>query len=127
MVAFSTNGSNGGDGSNGAVSVQGLHSTKLTKAQRAVLGAKALRGEVELKPTAKLIAAAVGCSVTYVQAAKKLPSEEQEAVNAGHRPLIEPKAKTAVMPDEISDTQLEALVQRAGVARMWDTLAKLLV
>jgi len=89
-----------------------------------------LRGELDLKPTAKLVAQGVGCSVGYLHAAAKLGPTEAQRVLAGFRPLIEPKVKSPpapAMPDEIRDDQLITIVQRAGVGRVWDVIAKLIV
>jgi len=128
MVTLSVNGGNGG---NGAVSSRSLVNTKnLSKARRALLGAKILRGELDLRPTAKLIAQGVGCSVGYLHVAAKLGPKEEQRVLDGVRPLVEPKMKSPPVPavsDEISDEELARIVQRAGVGRVWDVIAKLIV
>src|SRR5262245_53047803 len=104
MVTLSMNGGNGG---NRAISGRSLINTKnLSKTERAFLGAKILRGELDLRPTAKLIAQGVGCSVSYLHAAAKLDPEEEQRVLHGIRPLVEPKMKSPpapAMPDEISN------------------------
>jgi hypothetical protein len=69
-----------------------INSRKLSKAVRAVIGAEILAGEHDLRPTKKLLATAIGCSVAYLQAAQKLSPAERLAVRRGERPLILPRA-----------------------------------
>jgi hypothetical protein len=122
----------GGNGGNGALSGRSLINTKsLSKAKRAIVGAKVLRGELDLKPTAKLVAQGVGCSVGYLHAAAKLGPAQEQRVLAGFRPLIEPKVKSPPVPamsnEQLSDEELVTIVQHAGVGRVWDVIAKLIV
>jgi hypothetical protein len=127
VTILSTNGGNGAS----ALPLRSLINHKtLSKTRRALLGASILKGEHDLKPTAKLIAQAVGCSVGYVRAAAKLSPAERQRVQAGFRPLIEPKVKGPPVPSspvEISEEELVAIVHRVGVGRVWDTISKLLV
>jgi hypothetical protein len=101
----------------------------LAKVKRALLGAAVLRGKVDLKPTRKAVAGMVGCSVSYLNAAVKLTPAEEQKVAAGLRPLIEAKEMKSPpvpdLPEEISDEALRAIVQRAGVGRVWDVIAGL--
>jgi hypothetical protein len=68
-----------------------INSRKLSKAVRAVIGAEILAGEHDLRPTKKLLATAIGCSVAYLQAAQKLSPAERQAVRRGERPLVLPQ------------------------------------
>jgi hypothetical protein len=95
-----------------ALSVRSLiNSKRLSKAARAVLGAEILAGEYDLQPTDKLVAAAVGCSVAYLQAAKKLTPSQRQDVRKGLRPLIVPRIP-AVPPS--ARQRMAALVDELG-------------
>src|SRR5215472_11195086 len=128
MVTFSMNGGNGG---NGALSVRCLiNNRSLSKTRRALLGSAVLKGEYDLKPTAKDVARMVGCSVGYLNAAAKLSPAEQQRVVAGLRPLIEPKVKSPPMPVVPpitlgTERLLAAIVDKLGIAGVRDLLAGL--
>jgi|SRR5262245_2236915 len=134
MVTFSMNGGNGG---NGALSVRCLiNNRSLSKTRRALLGSAVLKGEYDLKPTAKDVARMVGCSVGYLNAAAKLSPAEQQRVVAGLRPLIEPKVKSSPMPVSPpvpivppitlgTERLLAAIVDKLGIAGVRDLLAGL--
>jgi hypothetical protein len=112
MVTLST--TNGGNG-NGALSVRALINTRvLSKTKRALLGASVLRGEVDLKPTAKDVARMVGCSVAYLHLAAKLSPAEEQQVRANLRPLAEPKVKGPPAPVSPQD-RLSEIVSEVGV------------
>jgi hypothetical protein len=119
MVTFSMNGSNGG---NSALSVRSLINNRaLSKTRRALLGASVMKGEVDLRPTAKDVARMVGCSVAYLHRAAKLSPAEEQRVRANLRPLVEPRVKalpTSVSPQE----RLAGVVAELGIT---DTLAML--
>jgi hypothetical protein len=70
------------NGSNGTsvVSARSLINNRtLSKTRRALLGAAVKAGGFNLRLTNKQIAAAVGCSVAYLQAAQKLTPAERQA------------------------------------------------
>jgi hypothetical protein len=106
-----------GNGSNGASTVfqrcSLTNSRTLSKAQRAILGAKVKDGQLDLRLTNKQLAAEIGCSVTYLAAAEKLSANEQQAVWDGWRPLIQPKAKLVPGPQD----RLAAIVDEIGLDR----------
>jgi hypothetical protein len=112
MVTFSVNGGNGGN----ALSVRSLINTKtLSKTRRALLGASVLKGEIDLKPTAKDVARMVGCSVNYLHTAVKLSPEEEQRVRANLRPLVESRVK--VLPTSASPrARLAEVVAELGIA-----------
>jgi hypothetical protein len=132
---------NGTTSASAALSLRSLINThKLTKAARAVLGAEIIAGEHDLRPTTKLVANAVGCSVGYLQAAKKLTPAERQAVRRGERPLILPHTpatpvKPLVMPPVAPATppvlpvtadarhQLDRLVKEIGFDAVLNLLA----
>jgi len=99
---------NGTTTASAALSLRSLINThKLTKAARAVLGAEILAGEHDLRPTAKLVANAVGCSVAYVEAAQKLSPAERDKVRRGLRPLVMPHNPAAPLPPVIMPAPAE--------------------
>jgi hypothetical protein len=101
MVTFSVNGGNGGSS---ALSVRSLINNRaLSKTKRALLGASVLKGELDLKPTAKDVAHMVGCSVAYLHRAAKLSPAEEQQVRAHLRPLIEPKVKALPKPTSLEE------------------------
>jgi len=116
--------------SNGASALSArslVNSKKLTKAARAILSAEILAGECALKPTVKLVAAALGTSVAYVQAAKKLTPNQRQAVRTGLRPLIVPHAAPAMpvptAPPVSVERLLASIVDKIGVNGVLDLLA----
>ena len=121
MVTFSMNGGNGGGS---ALSVRSLINNRaLTKTRRALLGASVLKGELDLKPTARDVARMVGCSVNYLHTAAKLTPAEEQRVRAGFRPLVEPKVKGLPAPAPVSPQQrLAEVVAELGIAGTLDAL-----
>jgi hypothetical protein len=120
MVTFST--TNGGGG-NGALSVRSLvNNRSLPKVKRALLGAAVLKGEVDLKPTAKDVARMVGCSVSYLHAAARLTPVEQQRVRTNLRPLIGLKVKALAAPTD-PVKQLTEVVSVLGVGGVLDALS----
>jgi hypothetical protein len=120
MVTFSVNGGNGGSS---ALSVRSLINNRaLSKTRRALLGAAVLKGEYDLKPTAKDVARMVGCSVAYLHRAAKLSPAEEQRVRAHLRPLIEPKVKALPVP--VSPQQrLAEVVAELGITGTLTMLA----
>jgi hypothetical protein len=117
----------------------------LSKTERALIGADILAGRCSLEPTAKLIAAGVGCSVGYLMAARNLTEAEREAVEHGLRPLIQPKKpEPAAVPaqqmlpfsttngnagnghDGLTDEQVLEQVKTTGIARTWNAIERLI-
>jgi DNA-binding transcriptional regulator YiaG len=105
-----------GNGSNGTSAV--FSQRTLSKAQRAILGAKIKDGQLDLGLTNKQFAAKIGVSVTYLAAAEKLSANEQQAVWDGWRPLIRPKARLVPGPQE----RLAAIVDEIGLDRVLNLL-----
>jgi hypothetical protein len=128
---MATNGGNGKSGNRVTLSVRSLINNKtLTKPQRAFIGKKAKRGEIDLELTNKLIAQACGVSVGYLRAAEKCGEGEEELINQGLRPLmlhpIRPRnGKPAPVVPE-TDDQLVEIAHRVGVERMWDAIQRAL-
>jgi hypothetical protein len=116
----------------------------LPKVERALVGADILARRCSLEPTAKLIAAAVGCSVGYLQAAAKLTDAERQAVEHGLRPLIQAKKPTPatvsaepMLPfpatsttngngHDLTDDQVLEQVKQAGLMRTWNAIERLI-
>jgi hypothetical protein len=97
---------------------RGLAIRKLGKAQRAVLGAEILEGTVTLTDlSAKQVAAAVGVSTTYLNAALRASTLHREAVQRGLRPLAESHVKAS------AERRLAKIVAEIGVDRVLTTLA----
>lgn len=63
----------------------------LTKSQRAALAVAVIRGEAGLRPTLQVVAKALGVSVTYVEAAQKLPPEQLRQLRRGELTISELK------------------------------------
>jgi hypothetical protein len=73
-----------------------------------------LKGEIDLKPTAKDVARMVGCSVAYLHRAAKLSAEEEQRVRAHLRPLVEPKVKALPTPAS-PQARLAEVVAELGI------------
>ena len=70
----------------------------LSFAEKVLLGVKLIDGSVVVKhPTARTVAALVGCSVSSIAAAKLLTPEQLEQVRRGERPIQLPPAKSAML------------------------------
>jgi hypothetical protein len=115
------------------VSVRSLiNNRKLTKPQRAFIGKRVKRGEFDLELTDKLIAQAVGCSVSYLHAAERCSDSDECKVKEGFRPLIWPKdvvngnpvSLSLDPPPQISDLQLDDIVRLVGPERAWDAIQR---
>jgi hypothetical protein len=120
MVTFSMNGGNGGSS---ALSVRSLINNRaLSKTRRALLGASVLKGECDLKPTAKDVARMVGCSVAYLHRAAKLSPAEEQRVRAHLRPLVEPRAKVLPKPTSPEERLVE-VVNEIGLTATLTRLA----
>jgi hypothetical protein len=84
----------------------------LTKSQRAVLAAQILAGAANLRPTIKIVAAAVGVSPTYVMQAARLSQSAQWRVRHGAvslRELTAPERFKAAAAEVGADAALELL------------------
>jgi len=97
---------------------RGLPCRKLSKAARALLAAEIKEGAIMLTDmSVRQIAATVGVSVGYVNAALKASPLHREAVRRGLRPLVEPRAKAG--PQE----RLAKIVDEIGVESVLSLLA----
>ena len=97
-----------------SVKGRGLACCKLSKPERALLGVDIIEG------THKQIAATVGVSLGYLNAALRLTSVEREAVRHGLRPLIEPRIPTA---QPTARERLAEIVAEIGVDNILTLLA----
>jgi hypothetical protein len=112
------------------VQARSLPNAKLSKAERAVIGADIIDGRAFLQgPTVKLVSIAVGCSTGSVFQALKLTPEQREAVNRRERPLVQPK-KSAPVPvqgeldfDKLDDAALAREIRKVGIERVLDAAA----
>jgi hypothetical protein len=104
---------------------------RLTQSQKAALGVAVIRGEAGLKPTLKVVARALGVSVTYIEAAARLSPELLRQVRRGELTLAElkpapetPKSATS-LADVVawwltaSEAEHAAVVGSVGVASPW--------
>jgi hypothetical protein len=83
-----------------------------------------LKGELDLKPTAKDVARMVGCSVNYLHTAAKLTPAEEQRVRANLRPLVEPKVKGPPVPASVSPAEkLAEVVAELGITGTLTMLA----
>ena len=110
-----------------SVKGRGLACRKLGKPARALLGVDIVEGTTVLTDLSRRqIAAAVGISTGYLNAALRLSSSEREAVRRGLRPLVEARASTKrLLP---ARDRLAAIVNEIGVDETMSLLtsAKLL-
>jgi hypothetical protein len=86
---------------------------RLTQSQKAAEGVLAMRGEVQLRPTIKAVAAAIGVSTTYVAKAARLMPRELHQLRTG--------AKT--MQQLCAEDRFTALVRELGADRALNLLA----
>jgi hypothetical protein len=102
------------------IDAHALPHLKLSKTERALLGADILDGITLLQNlTTTQVAAAVGVSPSYVQAARRLAPLERAAVEHGQRPLIQPRATRTADPVE----RLAEIIAEIGVDQTLDLLA----
>jgi hypothetical protein len=96
-----------------SVKARGLACRKLSKPARALLGVDIIEGTTSITDLShKQIAATVGGSLGYLNAALRLTSVEREAVRHGLRPLIEPRIPTA---QPTARERLAEIVDEIGV------------
>jgi len=94
------------------VDAHSLPHKKLTKTQRALLGAAILDGEVALiNHTREVVAKAVNASASYIDAARRLSPEQRREVARGSRSLARRKAPTPVLT---AAQRFEAVVAEVG-------------
>jgi hypothetical protein len=100
------------------ISARSLVHRRLSKAERALVGAAILEGGVQLQDLPlRIVSQVVGCSVAYLTAAQRLASAQREAVARGHRPLILPRVVPAPTTS-ITNLQLEHVIRAVGVERV---------
>jgi hypothetical protein len=93
------NGNGNGATSIRLISARSLSHKRLTKAQRALIGAAIVEGTVRLQDLPlRIVAQLVDCSVTYLIAAQRLAPAQRTAVNTGQRPLISPPSHRLSKP-----------------------------
>jgi hypothetical protein len=96
-----------------SVKGRGLACRKLSKPARALLGVDVIEGTTTITDLShKQIAATVGVSVGYLNAALRLTPAEREAVRRGLRPLVEPRVPAA---QPAARERLAAIVDEIGV------------
>jgi hypothetical protein len=90
-----------------------------TASQRAALAASIIAGEIDfVKPTKKQIAQLLGVSVVYVSRAEALNRFQRDLVCKGYASLS--------TFHTLTQSQLERVVEEAGVARTWEALEPLI-
>jgi hypothetical protein len=101
------------------ISARSLVHRRLSKAQRALVGAAILEGGVQLQDLPlRIVSQVVGCSVAYLTAAQRLAPAQREAVVRGHRPLILPRVVPAPNCASITNLQLKHIIRAAGIDRV---------
>jgi hypothetical protein len=110
----------------------------LTKSQRAVVGVDVLKGDTTLLATVAIVARALRVSASYIQAAERLPPEQQNQVRRGELTIPQARKKSdysAKQPkpltiDDVvqwwlttSDDEHAAVVRKVGVTTPWDAIA----
>jgi hypothetical protein len=100
-----------------SVKGRGLACRKLSKPGRALLGVDIIEGTTSITDLShKQIAATVGVSLGYLNAALRLTAAEREAVRRGLRPLVEPRAPAAQPAAQpAARERLAAIVDEIGV------------
>jgi hypothetical protein len=100
------------------VSARSLVHRRLSKAERALVGAAILEGDVQLQDLPlRIVSQVVGCSVAYLTAAQRLAPAQRQAVVRGHRPLILPRVVPAPNCASITNSYLKTVIRAAGVER----------
>jgi hypothetical protein len=99
-----------------------LAKRKLSKSQRAVIGANIADGLVAYQPTRLAIAADLGVSAVYVARAQRLTPEQRRMVREGRIGLnrIKPSTRRACSNGValIDDITLTEMVRAAGIERV---------
>jgi hypothetical protein len=107
----------------------------LSKSQKAALAVDILHGKVSLRPTLKVVAKALGVSVTYIEAAAHLSPEDLRRLRRGEltvpqtlAPAPVERAATTVADvaawwSAASDAERIAFVREVGVGSPWDAIA----
>jgi hypothetical protein len=96
-----------------SVKGRGLACRKLSKPARALLGVDIIEGTTAITDLShKQIAATVGVSVSYLNAAQRLTPAEREAVRRGLRPLVEPRVSAAQLS---AHERLAAIVDEISI------------
>src|SRR5262249_42614993 len=111
-----------------------LPNRKASKAVRAVEGADILDGLLTLQnPTARIVAAALGVSQSYLANARRLMPAQRDEVRRGKRPLVLPtkpaplRLPPAVVADSVpsAEQRLKDAATELGVAEALEVLVKL--
>jgi hypothetical protein len=121
------------------LSGRGLAHRRLSKRQRAVLGADVVDGVVTIQPTIKQVAQLLGVSVAYIALAQEFTPERRAAIMSGKDStsfvtLLNPPARCLALPapsavvswDKANDDALLANVKAAGITRTWTAIEKLI-
>jgi hypothetical protein len=100
---------------------------ELNKTQLAVLGANITDGLTRYVQTNQEVAASLGVSQTYINAARRLPPERREAILKGWdtatiaelmNPPHQVSLRGPVIPDmKVSDVDLEQMIRAVGLER----------
>jgi hypothetical protein len=93
--------------------VDGRGFNHMTKSQKAALCVDVLEGKIQLKPTIKAVAAAIGVSTAYVAQAKRLMPRELHQLRHGIR----------TMQQLSVEERFTALVRELGADRALNLLA----
>jgi hypothetical protein len=112
----------------------GLANRHLDKRQRAVLAANVLDGLVTFSPSQQQIAAILGVSVPYIQAARGLAPGKRAAILRGWDPtsfadLVHPQRQLQLKlpaPNcaSVTNLQLEHVIRTVGIERALDAAVK---
>jgi hypothetical protein len=102
------------------ISARSLVHQRLTKAQRALIGAAILEGAVQPQDLPlRIVSQLVGCSVAYLLAAQRLAPQQREEVKRGWRPLISPLRQLPKPTIPPTDEQLIELAHNVGAERLF--------
>jgi hypothetical protein len=110
------------------VDAHSLPNRKASKAVKACDGADVLDGLTTLQNlTAKLVAAALGISLSSLAAARRLTPAQRNEVRRGHRPLVlPPKPVPLPLPPPVSaEERVAEVVAEFGVATTCGALERL--
>jgi hypothetical protein len=105
-----------------AVQARSLLKARLSKRERAIIGADVIDGRVPLQGlTVKLVAMAVGCSAASILRALRLTPAQREEVRRGRRPLVRQQSRALPVSEidwsELDDAALSDIVRRIGIDR----------
>ncbi len=110
-----------------AVQARSLSCARLSKAERAIIGADVIDGRAFLHLTVKLVAMTVGCSAGSVFRALQLSPEQREEVRRGRRPLVRQQSRALPVSEidwsELDDAALSDIVRRIGIDRTLEAAA----